>query len=1122
MTVSVVNQWGGTFARSQVFGSCPPALPDVAVALSVANKIGSGTGIPSAGNWLLVIAGIRQQQGIPAVTCGITDDIDSWYRAAPPSPASGTTTATRTKIEYTANLARIPQYVYVSPSGPVDGLAVLVFEVAGLGPWDLVTVTPYSAYAAAATSLGLSLAAPSQSSLVIAAACGDSTAAGQAFAPGGWTTLATVTGQDGTDHLADTVLTSAWTVTSGSVSVNATASSAENLSGYITALAVTAASPIPGGTNPAWPYLIYEAGLGSGFETPPDQVSWTTLTKRLLSWHETGGIQYELGQLRSTTVDLNLRNWDGALSPGNTSGPYYPNLAVGTPIRIRAAVGGTVNRWYVISRNALTWPEKRSPRTLLGYVPAQGTDIWSVTQAPSPSPYRGEVYQDLAPAKGWWWPCDDQPLAGGVQPASLRNAAPGNTQALSIAASANGVGLQDCYGGVASATDLSALFPNFPNTPVPAIATYMVAQDAGWMYGDPQSSGASSAAEGGPVTASPGSAAWAQTGVLGNTGAHAWYLACNDATFPDAGSATGCTVEGWFSVPFFRTAAAFTGPTGSGQYGGNIYNEDNQPACPITLISLATASSPVATLQLDNSGHLTFSLNGGSASTIYNSSDLRCGSWFHVAFSISSSGWTVYLNGGITATGSSASVPGPSAFTWLTACGDFASGGGTPSGIQHSGSMSVSHLAVYPRVLPAHRILAHYTAATTGFGVIPAPSGLALSQIGNKSAGSGFTADGSTFSGSYGWVNSTTLSNFVFSCVLAAVIGSYTSGPSARQTIAGRGVQANPKTGQAVWAQWTALAPLVQAYTAASANAETEAGSFLGSGGAFLGSGYGSGSTNAGVCSVGAGTGASPPSGPSAIGDTVQWRILRLLYYIGVTFPLRSIDPASLLVQAANDIGGKQGSQSVDAIRQSDSGLLSVGNSGALRYRMRGHLAADTAAWQLSSNAAANTIPFLADQSWETDPQRVYDIIRIHPYSPDGANLPDLTPGNWSSVQASQAQYGPRPLDVTSYLQSATEQQAQADWLLAQYGVQRRRCAVITVDAAPLARASYPQAWPFVLGVSIGDLVQITDQPPGQGVTVGTYRVTNFTRDISNGADGSPVTGKVQCICDYEPTSYWT
>jgi hypothetical protein len=1111
---AVVNQWSGTFAQPAVFGPMPPALQSTVIALTPASSVGGGTGTPTPGNWLFCVQGWQQEAGAAQpVTVSVTDDIHSWWRPVPPSSGAG---VTRTACWYTPNIVRQAGDVYVAPNGCIAGAAVLVAEVSGIGPWDEVAGT-YTSFASAATALNLALAAPGAEVFILAAVCGDSTAASQAFTPPGWTPLAAVTASNGVNHSGDAVLTSACITTSSAVSVNASAST-ENLSGIVISVLADAPSPIPAGVNPAWPgRTIVEIGLGSGFLTPPDQIAWTvvndsaadprTAVKRFWAYQETTGIQYALGQIQSTDGAIQLDNFDGALSPSNSGSPFFPGVATGVPVRARFALGGSENRWLALQRHLTTVRELRSA-ALRNYVSAGISDAWSIASGACWTPYRGEVAQD---SPHTWYPCDDQALVGGVLPVTLRNAAPGNSIPLSIVASPAGIPYQDMWGmenGVYGlSSDLTAGGTSSTPAPVPGIAVYAVGQSAGWMYGDPQSSPASGVA-GGAVTASPGSAAWQQTGLLGSTGSHGWFLAARDPGYPPLSG--GVSVEGWFSPGFLGGAQGLS-------FGGTqFYDVCAQPYCPLTLIELATDTAPVAILQIANpSGDLVLiTYNGATATshTIYSASDLRCSTWFSVTLSLTQTTWNVQLNGGLTANVSGTATGMTSAWTWLVADGDLGAGGGSAlSGIQHSGNMQVSHLSVYPRVLPEYRVLSHYYAAITGAGLLPAPSSVALSAVMNQ-APTGFTPDGALNQGNYG----TGATIYSMSLVAAAVAGAYTSGPSARQVLAGIGFGGAGSFGAAVWAAAQALAPGVELYTSANAGAEKQAATILGTGNAFS-AGYGSGATGSGVCQTSPGTNATPPATASALGDTVASRIERICGY-GSLPVLRSIDQASLPVQAALDAGGQQAGQGISNIAQSDSGLLSIDNMGSLCYRDRAHLAADTPVWQLGPDVAAGQVPFARDAAFTTDPQKVFNAIGITPYDPSGATPPLITPSSASAVAASIAQYGPRPKTFTSYLQSQGEIQDQADWYLATFGKNVRRVAVLSVDAA-----AHPAAWPYVLGANIGDVIAVTDSSlSGAPTTTGSYRITQMSRNISGGANGTKTTGTLRIVADPLPASYWT
>jgi len=1311
----------------------PPALQSVNVALTVANSVGGGSGTPTAGNWLVVLAGLNEQYAASGFTIGVRDDLHSYWRPAKVSPAAG---LTRTSCWYTANTIGAAGTVYIHPNGALDAMAVLVLELAGAGPWDTLTVTPASNYAAAATSLSLSLGAPSASSFAIAAVTGDSTAAGQAFAPGGWTALHTVSATNGVDHTCDCVLTSAFLASnSGSLSVSASASGATDLSGVIVELAVTGSSPVPGGSNPNWPYMLPEAAFGSGFGSPEDSMTWTSLGditnngiyRRWWGWNDNSGVPYALGQLQSSTGSVQLDNADGKISPLNPASLHYTSAAgwsplaafydplitaqapaawwkladasgsgtaadssgnghagtatsvtfgnaseavsgdtsaafasgstshittaynpalsggvtaecwvnlnslsqsgnpallansntasdhkgfalgltgttpqvtfgngttsaavtasaalpatgwtylagtwdgttvtlyvngvsqgtaalsgsmpagsnnigigynpttssgylngllaeaavygtaltsqqiaghytagpagTGTPVRVRMAIGTiggvTHNRWYIWQRNGLAWPERRN-KALRGYVEATTTDAWSVAGASCPTPYRGEIEQE-ASLYGWW-PCDDQALAGGVLPSSLRNAAPGNTNVLNITLSPNAA-LETWYSTSGSATYV---------TPIPGVAaTYAVAANAGWMYGDPQSSPASYATSN-PVTSSPGSAAWQQQQQAGNDGGEGWWLSCNDSGFPPLSG--GATVEAWFNYDFWASSNVVN-VSGTGNR-----SELTQPYANISILALYTASLPVAILQLDNTtGHLNLITYNGSTPTtnsIYTGSDLRSETFHHVAVTLTTTTWTVYLDGGITAKVSGTATGMTSAWSWLLANGDTGvNGGGNSSTIARGGNGNLSHIKVYSAQLPAWRILAHYCAAATAFGVIPAPQGVTVTfgngNLSTNNNGASYASDGSVDGGSY---TTSPAANTSMSARVAAVIGSYTSGPSAWVIASNRGQYAF------AWVNWTGLAPLWNVYTASTVGSETEASTVAGALDSYT-SGYGGSAAGAGRCHVGSGSGASPPAAASSLGDTVAERLERILGY-GQMAPARAIDAtANLLVQAATDVGGQQAGASIQAIVDSDNGLLFVDSTNALCYWSRTHLAASPVVWQIGMNTIAGMIPFDATIEWSSDPQRIWDAITCTPFSPDGASLASYTPASATAADAAQAQFGVRPKQVTSYLQDPAKIQAQATWLQGTFGLLQRRASIIAVDAA-----TYPAAWGILAAGNPGDIARIFDSPLGQPATTGVYRISQLTRSVSYGANGLPVQAKLVLVLDPLPASYW-
>jgi hypothetical protein len=1101
---AVINQWAGGYSQGTVLTDITPALQSVVIPLNPSSSVGGGSGTPSAGNWLFVIASWTQDPAIANVHVGVGDDIHSWYREY---PAAGSGGNVRTSISYTPNLARIPQYLYVAPDMEVAAINVTVMEVSALSSWDSLTGTD-TAYADDGTSLSLSLASGGADSFWMAGVGGDNVSSGQSLAPPGWLPLVTQTQTNGVNDLADNILTAAYLPASSlSQSVSASAGTAQDMAGFLIAVEVAASSPIPAGQNPDWPYLVFEAGFGSGFNTPDSEITWTALSGRLWSWDETTGIQFELAELQATNLTTELDDYDGALIPSNTSSPYYPDVQPGTPVRVRAALGtlgGVVSdRWYVIARNATQWGEAIDD-ALRRYCEVTGSDLWAALSATPPTFYRSEIYEDAPYA---WWPCDDQPGTSGVLPSALLNAALGNTNTLNVELSVLGGIIQP----VLSTSGASSAYVNPPTMPV-----YTVGTLAGWMPGDPQAA-VSTVSTGNPQTATPGSAAWQASGQSGSTGSYGWYLSCNDSGFPVL--ADGITVEGWFSYQFWASATELS--TGNGSDGPL----QQQPNCPLTLLTLATASAPVAIVQLSTAGHLSLiTYNGGTGTShsIYTASDLRSAAWFMVTATLTQTTWTVYVNGGATAEVSGTATGMTSAWDWLLVNADFGtSGGASPSSIQHGGNVAVSHVAVYPCILPYYRIMDHYWAAITGYGQLQAPTSPVISWADEDPVSTAGTAqiyapDGS---GEWGYNGQTGVGASLVA--VSQVPGGITSGPSAWTAMGGQYYNlGTDASSMLLWAGCTAVAPAVALYTADQVGEETQAAIICGSGDAFS-SGYGSGAHGIGVCHVSGGDGSSPPAEPSAVGDTVGQRIERLMRAGLCTSPNRCIDQAPLLVQNPGSAGGGvQAGTAIQSIQQSDDGMLFVDNLNHLTYWQRPHLASqyDSPVWTLGpTTSVPGRIPYYRQIQWVTDPQRVWNAIQVTPLSPTGASLPLITPQDAAAANASQDEYGAQPYQVTSYLQSVTEMQNQADWLLSVYGTPRRRIQRLRVDAA-----SYPAAWELVFGVNVGDVVTVEDWQIGGGGPVYTYRVTAIRRTLAYGTHETEPTGSVDLTLDYEPTSYWS
>jgi hypothetical protein len=910
-------------------------------------------------------------------------------------------------------------------------------------------------------------------SFVIAAACGDSSTAGTKVTPAGWTVLHTVSAANGTDHTGDTVLAAACTVlTASSASVSATATSAEAISGMITGVMTQAPSPVPAGINQNWPYLVFEAAFGSGYQTPPDKMTWTNLQspasgKRCRKWDETTGIQYELDALESSELSLVLDNPDGALSPGNPSSPFYPHVVPGTPVRIRAVPppsAGT-NAWLVIQRNMERWPQSWDA-SYRGLVNATGNDAWSVIRRQLPTCYRAEVQADQPYA---WWPCDD-PLITPL-PVQLVNAALCNSSHLQIVTSPNGLSAE-------------STIPTTPVTYVIYSAAETFGASSGWMYGDPVS------------------AAWQQAG--NGDGGHGRYLYCYDPDFPALSG--GATLAGWWNLAFAATGSGTTeGPLG-------------QPPGALVLWEIASSTGAVATLSVSSAGALQITI-AGATSTIYGASDVRNATWFSVDVTMTTTSWQAWVNGGVVATASG--TFGAIAGTWqhYMANGGTGTAGAPPASgtLTGCGNVQVSHLAVYPRVLPAARVTAHAMAAYAAFGQLPAPS-LSAAYTGVPFGGGQYAygPDGGRYDGQF-FAPPTIIpgQNSALAAVVTSTGGGYSSAPSAPETIFL--VQSSETNDGFTWLTASGLAPEYGFYTAGGAGNE---GLAAVTGNAYL------------YCDS-FGSGASPPATASALGDTVQNRIERLLGAGNVPAP-RCIDAAASPVVAELDTGGQACGTAISNIAASDSGLLFMDNAGSLCYFGRPHLASMGPVWLLGENVAGGEIPYLGDAEWDTDPQQCRNDIEITQYAvapgesggAGGASsgsaeaTSGLTYGpdasRQAAVLASQLQNGDAQYQETNYLQNVTEIQNRANFLFDVFGNPRQRITNLTVNAMPMSD-SCPAAWLYVLGANIGDIVQATRRPPGQPSFSGQWRITHIQRVIDWSAGMASITIAADVLPSYYP-----
>jgi hypothetical protein len=99
------------------------------------------------------------------------------------------------------------------------------------------------------------------------------------------------------------------------------------------------------------PSIVVEIAFNAGYNTPAASRTWTDVSD-YVELHENIGIDFGRQDERSTAganiLNLTLDNTDGRFTAGRAGSPYYPNVKLGRPIRVRATPpGGTTSTRFV-------------------------------------------------------------------------------------------------------------------------------------------------------------------------------------------------------------------------------------------------------------------------------------------------------------------------------------------------------------------------------------------------------------------------------------------------------------------------------------------------------------------------------------------------------------------------------------------------------------------------------------------------------------------------------------------------------------------------------------------------------------------------------------------------------
>jgi hypothetical protein len=339
---------------------------------------------------------------IPSSSVG--DSSGNLWRLAADSGSS--VAGCRTAIWFCPNALAIQQWLSFAVQGYVPSFQYIVMEFSGLPAGyhpSIDFIQPGSN--SNATSLNVSGTATVPDYVFGIAGIGAIASSVTITPPAGLTSVATAsTGY--TDPISGSspngIISNACYGTFGAGSVPATWTYSS--SGPVAAclIGITQSSHSPAQLNPNFPVVKVEAAFGT---TPGDpskaiaESAWVDLTTRCITTAGVAGItitrgqQYELSQPEAGTMTIRMNNADGALDPLNQSGPYYPDVILGTPVRVTAfwegrryAVGfGYVERW------PQNWPDM--PQWgLSDMVATDAVGVASSTQLPSA--VQGEILAD--------------------------------------------------------------------------------------------------------------------------------------------------------------------------------------------------------------------------------------------------------------------------------------------------------------------------------------------------------------------------------------------------------------------------------------------------------------------------------------------------------------------------------------------------------------------------------------------------------------------------------------------------------------------------------------------------------------------------------------------------------
>jgi hypothetical protein len=244
--------------------------------------------------------------------------------------------------------------------------------------------------------------------------------------------------------------------------------------------------------------------------------------------------------------------------------------------------------------------------------------------------------------------------------------------------------------------------------------------------------------------------------------------------------------------------------------------------------------------------------------------------------------------------------------------------------------------------------------------------------------------------------------------------------------------------------------------------------------------------------------------------DTTDARINRLISAAGYVGYGTSIGAGTSVEYVAQNWFNQTAKAVADICMTDEDGLLFCDSNGVLRFVGRntrhnpgtipvatfgeGSLTGSSYSYGTYSSgtyggSAVVEVPYLIGTTYSQDPQYVYTAVATS--QPDGVT-------SYTQNVAAGADYGDVVLRLQTHFADDIDAATLGQWVLAKWAGEttpQLRLQSIQIDAA----ANPAQAFPVVLSLELGKVVQVNRRPPYGGTISGLYTVESISHDVAAG-----------------------